>query len=202
MALGGFDGAASELLVNLVTGATLPDEGDVTVFGRSTADISDGDAWLASLERFGIVSSRAVILEGATVEQNLALPFCLQIDPVPPSSIMLVSKLAAECGIGAELLPRPAADLLPHARMRLHFARALALNPELLLVEHPTADVVEEERGALARQIAAAVEERGIAALIVTLDVAFAEVVAHRSVMLQPSTGALVPWKKKRAWFG
>jgi ABC-type molybdate transport system ATPase subunit len=80
----GIDASAAELLVNLVTGATLADHGQVRIEGRSTADIADGDEWLASLDRFGIVSSRAVLLEGATVAQNLAMPFTLEIDPVPP----------------------------------------------------------------------------------------------------------------------
>jgi ABC-type branched-subunit amino acid transport system ATPase component len=201
VALGGLDGPAAEVLINLLTGATLPDEGTITVFGRSTADIADGEAWLASLERFGIVSSRAVILEGSTLQQNLALPFTLQIDPVPPSVLEQVSSLAAECGIDPEYLVRPAGEMPPHVRVRAHLARALALEPELLLLEHPTADVAEGERLPLARDIAAAVERRHAAALIVTLDVEFAETVAHRSLILQAATGALTPWKRKRGWF-
>ena len=50
VAVEGFDAAAAEVLVNLVTGATLPDEGVVRTFGRSTADIANGDEWLASLD--------------------------------------------------------------------------------------------------------------------------------------------------------
>ena len=75
VALTGLDAGAAEVLVNLVTGAALPDEGEVRVFGRATSEIASGDEWLASLERFGIVSPRAVLIEGATVLQNLAMPF-------------------------------------------------------------------------------------------------------------------------------
>ena len=74
------------MLVNLVTGASVADRGVVRVLGRNNADIADGDDWLASLDRFGIVSPRAVLLEGATLEQNLAMPFTLQIDPVEPET--------------------------------------------------------------------------------------------------------------------
>ena len=202
VALGGLDGPAAEVLVNLVTGATLPDEGTINVFGRATRDIADGDAWLASLERFGIVSARAVILEGATLQQNLALPFTLQIDPIPPAIVEQVSALGAECGIGPEHLAKPAGELRPHVRVRAHLARALALSPELLIIEHPTAEVAEGDHLALARDIASVSERRGLTALIVTLDVAFAQAVAHRSLTLQAGTGALVPWKKTRGWFG
>ena len=201
VALGGLDAPAAEVLVSLVTGATLPDEGTVAVFGRSTADVTEADAWLASLDRFGIVSPRAVILEGSTLQQNLALPFTLEIDPVPRPVAEQVASLAAECGISADQLTRPAAELAPHVRTRAHLARALAVNPELLLIEHPTAEVAETERLPLARDIAAAAGGRGAAALIVTLDVEFAETVAHRSLALQPATGALGPWKTRRGWF-
>jgi phospholipid/cholesterol/gamma-HCH transport system ATP-binding protein len=201
VALGGLDGAAAEILVNLVTGAAVPDEGTIAVFGRDTRDIADGDAWLASLERFGIVSSRAVILEGSTLQQNLALPFTLQIDAIPQGIAGQVSALAVECGIGLDYMGTPAGELPPGVRVRAHFARALALNPELVIVEHPTADILETERVPLARDIARVLEGRGITALIVTLDVEFAEAVAPRSLTLQGATGALVPWKKKRGWF-
>lgn len=201
VALGGLDGPAAEMLVNLVTGATLPDEGAVLTFDSSTADIADGEAWLASLDRFGIVSPRAVLLEGSTVQQNLALPFTLELDPVPADVAAQVAALAAECGIGAEELPRPAGDLPAHLRARTHLARALALNPQVLLIEHPTAEVAEAERPALARDFAAALQGRGAAALILTLDVEFAGSAAHRSLTLQPATGALLPWKVKRGWF-
>ena len=73
----GLDAAAAEVLVNLVTGAALPDAGDIRVLGQSTADITDGEAWLGTLDRFGVVSERAVMLEGATLAQNLAMPFTL-----------------------------------------------------------------------------------------------------------------------------
>ena len=201
VALGGLDGPAAETLVNLVTGATLPDEGTVHTFGASTADITDGDAWLASLDRVGIVSPRAVLLEGSTLQQNLALPFTLELDPVPPPIAAQVAALAMECGIAPEHLSRAAGELPAHLRARTHLARALALKPELLLVEHPTAAVEEGERAALAHDFATAIGGRGAAALILTLDLEFAGRSAHRSLTLQPATGALVAWKARQGWF-
>ena len=201
VALGGLDGPAAEMMVNLVTGATLPDEGDVQTFGSSTRDISDGEAWLASLDRFGIVSPRAVLLEGSTLQQNLALPFTLELDPVPAEVAERIAGLAAECGIAPEHLSRLGGELPAHLRARTHLARALALNPQVVVIEHPTAEVDEAERPALARDFAAAMQARRLAALILTLDVGFGESVAHRSLLLQPATGALVPWKVKRGWF-
>jgi phospholipid/cholesterol/gamma-HCH transport system ATP-binding protein len=202
VALGGLDLPVAELLVNLITGAVLPDEGTISTFGRSTADIPDGDAWLASLERFGIVTPRAVLLEGSTLQQNLALPFTLEIDPLPADVADRVAALAHECGITDADLARRAAELPPHVRARAHLARSVALEPDLLLFEHPTVDVADGDRVPLARDIVATIEGRGVTALFVTGDLEFAEAVAHRTLELQPATGVLVPWKKKRGWFG
>ena len=78
VAIIGLDAGGAEVLVNLVTGRSVPTAGAVRVLGSGHAEIADGDEWLASLDRFGIVSERAVLLDGATVEQNLAMPFTLR----------------------------------------------------------------------------------------------------------------------------
>ena len=107
VAMTGLDAAAAEMMVNLVTGASLPDEGEVRVFGRSTVDVRTAEAWLASLDAFGIVTDRAVILEGATLAQNLAMPFTLAIDPIEPETLERVVRLADECDIAPQWLDQP-----------------------------------------------------------------------------------------------
>jgi ABC-type transporter Mla maintaining outer membrane lipid asymmetry ATPase subunit MlaF len=199
VAVRGIDAGAAELLVNLVTGATLADQGEVLIEGRSTADIADGDEWLASLDRFGIVSSRAVLLEGATVAQNLAMPFTLEIDPIPADVRDRVAALAIECGLAEPWLDQPAGTLPPDARVRAHLGRAVALEPRLLIVEHPTADVPPEARTALAADVARVADIRRLATLIVTMDESFAAAAAHRALQLVPATGELAP--VKRGWF-
>jgi ABC-type transporter Mla maintaining outer membrane lipid asymmetry ATPase subunit MlaF len=201
VSIGALDAGAGELLVNLVTGASLPDQGDVHVFGQRTADIANGDAWLDLLERFGIVSPRGVLLEGSTLLQNLAMPFTLAIDPVPGEVVGRVEALARECAIDPDRwLPVRAGDLPPDVRMLAHLARALAPGPDLIVIEHPTADVEPEARQPLAAAIAGACEGRRVAAVVLTNDDAFAKAVAPRNLRLDGATGQLKPLKK--GWFG
>lgn len=201
VAVMGFDAPAAELLVNLITGATLPDEGVVKIAGGRTDAITDGDQWLASLDRFGIVSDRAVMMEGATLEQNLAMPYTLEIDPVPAEIRSRVAALASDCGIGggSGWLAQRAGELPPDVRMRAHLARAIALDPMLLLLEHPTASVPEEARAPLADDVRRVTEERGLTTLVVTMDEGFATRVAQRTLRLNGATGELAPLRKK--WF-
>jgi ABC-type lipoprotein export system ATPase subunit len=205
VAVSGFDAGAAEVLVNLVTGASVPDEGEVRVLGQRTADIAGGDEWLASLDRFGIVSPRGVLLEGATLEQNLARPMTLQIDPVPPAIALKVVELARKCGIvTGEADVRASLQLVtgeaPAAiRARVHFARAIALEPALLILEHPGAELAADDRLAFGDTIAEVTNGKQVATLVITNDDEFAKRAAHRALRLEPATGALKPIKK--GWF-
>lgn len=199
VAISGIDAGGAEVLLNLVTGASLPDQGEVRVFGRSTANVSNGDEWLASLESFGIVSERAVLLEGATLTQNLALPFALDIDPVPPETIERVEALAVECGIDGGFLPQRAGDVPAAVRARVHLARAIALGPKLLLMEHPTATLDERDRGVFGAQVGRVCEARELSLLAVTQDALFASAAAHETLALDAATGRLNT--ARRSWW-
>jgi putative ABC transport system ATP-binding protein len=203
VAILGLDAAAAELVVNLVTGAALPDQGIIRVLGEATSDIADGDAWLATLDRFGILSDRAVMMDSLTLRQNLAMPFTLDIDPVPDDVSARVTALASECGIAGEQsvwLDRAAAEAPPEIRARAHLGRGVALEPSLLLLEHPTATVPEAARAALADDIGRVADARRLAALVMTQDRPFAARVAHRTLTLDGASGELAPSKRRWLW--
>jgi ABC-type transporter Mla maintaining outer membrane lipid asymmetry ATPase subunit MlaF len=194
VAISGLDAPAAEVLVNLVTGASLPDHGEVRVLGRATSEIVDGDAWLSSLDRFGIVSPRGVLLDSASIAQNIALVFTLEIEPVPAETAARVSALARECGI--EDVTAVAGQASAEVRARVHLARAVALEPALLLLEHPTLGIGDAGSDPLAADIAAVADRRKLTTLVVTQDDRFAARVAHRALRLEPVTGALKPVRR------
>lgn len=191
--LSGIDVIGAEVVTNLVNGATLPDTGEVLVFGQATHEITDGDAWLAGLDRFGVVTARAVLLEGMTVRQNVALPLTIEIDPVPDALVPQADALAREAGIDEAWFGRLAHEAPVPVRMRIHLARSLALSPSLLLLEHPTAALEAADRPALADDIRRIVEAREMTVLACSQDREFARRVATRHLQLHPGTGALKP---------
>jgi ABC-type transporter Mla maintaining outer membrane lipid asymmetry ATPase subunit MlaF len=193
VALVGFDQPAAEVLVNLITGGTLPDSGSVRVFGRSTAEISDSDEWLAALDRFGIVSDRAALLESLTTIQNLAIPFTLEIDPPPEDVRRKAEAIASEVRLEPSALECRAGDLEPAARLRVRFARALALDPSLLLMEHPSSSLNRAEALLVGPDLRRAAEQRHLAALTFTADREFGASIARRVLLLEPATGRLRP---------
>jgi predicted ABC-type transport system involved in lysophospholipase L1 biosynthesis ATPase subunit len=201
LAVTGVDQAAAEIFVNLATGATVPDAGDVRVFGESTAGITDADAWLASLDRFGILSERAVVLDGLNALQNIAMPFTLEVDPLTEPLRARAIGLAREAGLDGDDLGKPVGDLMPPARLRVRLGRALALQPRVLIAEHPNAALPPADLPAFAADFAAVVAARGIAALTLTADRTFAAAVAEQVLTLQPATGELKAAAGWRRWF-
>lgn len=202
VALTGIDGPAAEVLVDLITGAVLPDRGEVVVFGAPTAAPADGDAWLGSLERFGILSQRAVLLEAMTVAQNLALPFSVALNPIPDSVMADVLRLAGEVDCTDENLSSRVGDAEPLIRARVRLARALATGPQLLLSEHPNALVPADRTSALAADLARVAGTRRIAALTLTADPRFARAVASRVLRVDPATGRVTTAPVWATWLG
>ena len=201
IALLGFDAGMAEVLVNLITGAQLPDEGEIRVFGRPTSSITSVDEWVTELDRFGLISTRAVLVDQFTAEQNLALPLTLEVGELPPPIRAEVSRRAKAVGLTMEELSAPTGTLSPLAQLRLRLGRALALRPRVLLAEHPTASLTPEEAEQFAVHLSYVAEQHGIAVLLMTTDEALRRVATH-VLELHPATGALREKKYGfRHWF-
>ena len=191
MSLGGLDGAAAETFVHVITGAALPDAGDVTLFGQNTKSITNTEAWLASLDGIGMISARGVLIEAFSVLQNVAMSLTLDVDPIDPRILPRAGELAREAGIDAASFDLPATHAAPDVRMRVHVARALALGAKLLLAEHPTAALPRDAVPAFGAGLAAIARARGMALLAITADDAFARAVGGQRLELVPATGEL-----------
>jgi predicted ABC-type transport system involved in lysophospholipase L1 biosynthesis ATPase subunit len=197
IALDGLDAAAAEMLVSLITGAALPDSGEVRLFGQTTAAVTDSDAWLAMLDAVGIVTDRAVLIAQFAIDQNIAMPFTLEIDPIAAHVMPRVIELAQEVGLRPDELGTPVAQSPPAVQARVRLARALALEPSLLLAEHPTATLPREVVKAFAADVGRVARARNLAVLAITADPAFAAALGGKTLVLEPATGAL---KAPSAW--
>jgi len=193
--LAGFDQTTAELFVNLVTGATLPDEGSVTIFGRATSAITDSTDWLATIEQFGIVSERAVLLEQISAAQNIAMSLTLDIDPMAPEVRDEVESLGAAVGLEAAVLDRPIHGTSVAIRHRIRIARAIAGQPKMLLVEHPLAGVDAGDVSALGGDLARVAQSRGLAVVVLAGSVEAARPFSPRVFALNAATGDLTEAK-------
>lgn len=201
IALIGFDATAAEAFVNLATGAAVPEKGEVRAFGAATSLVKDADAWLATLDRFGIVSERTVLLDGFSVLQNLAIPMTLDLDPLPDTVSREAQRLAMEVGVDRDAWAQPVGALSPAVRGRVLLGRALALKPLVLLAEHPNALLPGPDVPAFAADFVKVVAARGLACITLTADPTFAAAVAEDVLTLEPATGELRAAAGWRRWF-
>ncbi|MEO7191326.1 MAG: ATP-binding cassette domain-containing protein [Vicinamibacterales bacterium] len=202
LTLSGLDAPAAETLIHLVSGASVPDEGTVLVDGADTREIASGTEWLASLDRFGIVTHRAVFIEALPVAANMALPLTLEIEPVPDETRAEVDALADVVELPLATLDVPISTLGALDRLRVHLARALATKPRIVLLEHPTATLSDTaERETFGRALRRAASERHCGFLALTEDAAFADASGATRLALKPANGEISrvggwwPWK-------
>jgi ABC-type transporter Mla maintaining outer membrane lipid asymmetry ATPase subunit MlaF len=201
IALLGFDRAAAEVFVNLITAATVPDSGEVRIFGRPTTTIADAHTWLSSLDAFGVISERAIVLDNMTVEENLTMPLTLALHDVDSAVRGKVEALAAEVGLSPADMPKPVGALNSSGRMRLRLGRALAPDPRVMLCEHPNALLDADELASFAADYSRIVAVRSLSSVVLTADARFAAAVAPRILTLQPATGELKPLSTWRRLF-
>lgn len=195
--LRGFDAQAAEMLSLMVTGAALPDEGTITVAGRDTRDIATDTEWLLSLDLFGLVTNRAVLLDTLTLEANLALPFTLSIDPIPEEVRRAVAALADEVGLGRERLSASVQSLSAADRVRVHLARALAVSPQVLILEHITAALEPGDSASLGQTLVNIADDRSLAWMAISEDDAFVKALGGTVLALEPGSGDVKPFTQR-----
>lgn len=191
--LAGLDAAAAEIFVHLVTGAALPDEGHVALFGTDTRAIADAAAWLRSLDRLGLVSHRAVLIDPLSVLQNVAMPLTLDVDPIDPQLRPAVEALAREAGIDHAVWDQPLGRVDAEVNLRVRLARAVAPSPTLIVAEHPSAALPRDAVNRVARDVSAVAHARGAALLTLTADREWVDASGGTVLTLQPATGELAP---------
>ena len=202
LVLRGFDADAAEMFVHLVTGAALPDEGSIRVAGRDTREIATDTEWLTSLDQFGIVTHRAVLIDKLPVAANLALPMTLSIDPMPIEVRAEVAGLANDVGLDGTWLDRPVGELDEVGRLQLHLARAIANRPAMVMLEHPTSKLAGRDAsrtfGHALRRVS---DARGFGWIALSVDEAFAEASGGRVLELDAASGRLAAPKSGWWWW-
>lgn len=201
VSISGIDVLGAETFVHLVTGATLPDKGDVSLFGRNTRSITDGDAWLKSLDGVGMITTRGILVEMFSVLQNIALSLTLDVDPIDPQVVPQAASLARDVGIAPDLFDVPTRRVPPDVQMRVQLARGLALGPKLLIAEHPSAPLPRDRVAAFGADLLNAARHRGLALVAITADEALAKALGGSRLELVAATGELRAMSRFRRLF-
>jgi phospholipid/cholesterol/gamma-HCH transport system ATP-binding protein len=135
----GGSGTGKSVLMRSIIGLQRPDAGEVRVFGEPMID--RGDSELQPIrKRWGILFQGAALFSTLTVAENVQVPLR---EFYPRLSERLLDEIAAYkivmVGLPADAGPKFPAELSGGMKKRAGIARALALDPELLFLDEPTA---------------------------------------------------------------
>jgi phospholipid/cholesterol/gamma-HCH transport system ATP-binding protein len=179
----GGSGVGKSVLLKHLIGLLRPDAGRVLVDGVDLARLTAGEA-LAVRKRFGMSFQEGALFDSMNVFDNIAFPLRRHTRRTPEQ----VAARVREC-LGMVRLEgverRMPAELSGGMRRRVGFARAIALEPEILLFDEPTTGLDPINTAAIAGVIEALRSGLEVTAVTITHDLKLAFRVADRIAMMR-----------------
>ena len=189
----GGSGSGKTVMLRLVAGLIRPDAGTVHVFGRSIEHLSEEEL-LPIRRRMGYVFQGAALFDSLSVRENVAYPLREHTRLDGREIEARVVRNLRQVGLGPEVLSLLPAELSGGMRKRVGIARALAVEPEVLLFDEPTAGLDPTNSKLVAELIQQLHGGVCDTAIVVTHDLELAKTVADRvAVLIDGRFAALGP---------
>ena len=182
IAILGFSGTGKTTLISLIAGLLQPDSGDIEIRGKAV----NGPGGETSL-----VFQSYSLFPWLTVEGNVALAVdAVHKDKSKAERAALVREKVDLVGL-SHAIDRKPAELSGGMRQRVAVARALAMTPEILLLDEPLSALDALTRAKLQGEIDRIREQEKRTIILITNDVDEALLLADRVVVLEPGSGTL-----------
>jgi phospholipid/cholesterol/gamma-HCH transport system ATP-binding protein len=181
-AIMGPSGGGKTTLLKLITGQITPDQGSVRVFGQDVATLGRRALYVLR-QRLGLLFQNGALLTDMDVFDNVAFPVREHSDlPEPLIRKLVLTKLQAVGLRGAaHLLP---AELSGGMARRVALARAIVLDPEVLMYDEPFVGLDPISLGVILRLIKQMNSALGITSIVVSHDVQELATIADESFLL------------------
>ncbi len=180
----GGSGSGKSVLMRSIIGLIRPKEGDITVFGKPTCGDIEGSAMRQLEMRWGVLFQEGALFSSRTVTENIQVP----LREYTQMSQGLMDEIA-EMKLAMVGLPPDAGDKYPSElsggmKKRAGLARALALDPELLFLDEPTAGLDPISANQFDELINQLQESLGLTVMMVTHDIDTLRAVTDRIAVL------------------
>jgi phospholipid/cholesterol/gamma-HCH transport system ATP-binding protein len=181
----GESGCGKTVLLKTIVGLLRPTSGHVVFDGERIDELSDKDL-TALRTRFGFVFQGAALFDSMTIADNVAFPLREARRMRAEEIEKITYERVAQVGLPTSVLNKRPAQLSGGMRKRVGLARALAMNPEVVLYDEPTTGLDPIVSDVINELIIRTRKQNPVTSVVVTHDMKTAQKVADRVVMLYP----------------
>jgi phospholipid/cholesterol/gamma-HCH transport system ATP-binding protein len=179
----GRSGTGKSVLLKLIVGLLKPDAGSIKVHDQEIIGL-EMDGLNDIRKKIGFLFQQAALYDSLSVEENVAFPLERHSRISEAERHEKVRSLLASVGMERDLAKMPS-DISGGMQKRVGLARALALDPDILLFDEPTSGLDPITAAEIGELIVKLKNERNLASIVVTHDVHGAKSFADRVVMLR-----------------
>lgn len=165
----GGSGSGKSVLLRSIVGLRRPDEGQIRVLGQDLQHLSENNRSLVE-RRFGVLFQKGALFSSLTVTENVALPLIEHAGLTREEAEHLASVKLALAGLPLSAAHKYPASLSGGMIKRAALARALALDPDILFLDEPTAGLDPIGAAAFDQLILTLRDALGLSVFLVTHD--------------------------------
>jgi phospholipid/cholesterol/gamma-HCH transport system ATP-binding protein len=179
----GRSGTGKSVLLKLIVGLQKPDDGSIRIHGQEITDLP-----LEELNKIrksiGFLFQEAALYDSLTLEDNVAFPLRHHNNIPEREQKDRAKELLSSVGMSDTDFNKVPSQISGGMKKRVGLARALALDPDILLFDEPTAGLDPITAGEIEELILKLREERNTASVVVTHDLHGAKTVSDRMALI------------------